>query len=42
MRKDIAFAPVDRAFGRDMDRAIALVHTDELIALAKKTVPTLA
>ena len=42
VRKDVAFAPVDRAFGRDMERAIALVHTDELVALVRKVVPSLA
>jgi len=41
-RKDIAFAPVDRAFGVDMEKAIALARTDELVALAKKQAPALA
>ncbi len=36
VRKDIDFAPVDRAFGKDLERAIALVGDDTLIKVAKK------
>lgn len=42
VRKDIDFAPVDRAFGKDLSRALTLVSTDELVELAKKNVPALA
>jgi histidine ammonia-lyase len=42
VRKDIAFAPVDRAFGQDMQKAIALARTDELLQLARRHAPELA
>jgi histidine ammonia-lyase len=42
VRRDVGFAPVDRAFGRDMEKAIALVRTDELVTLAKRQAPTLS
>jgi histidine ammonia-lyase len=41
VRKDIDFAPVDRAFGRDLEQAIALVGDDTLVLEAKKLAPTL-
>jgi histidine ammonia-lyase len=34
VRREIPFAPVDRAFGRDLDRAIGLVQGDALLKAA--------
>jgi len=34
LRKQVPFAPVDRAFGRDLDKAIALTQGDDLLAAA--------
>ena len=34
VRRQIAFAPVDRAFGKDLEKAIGLVMTDELLVAA--------
>jgi hypothetical protein len=31
VRREIPFAPVDRAFGRDLERAIALAQSDALL-----------
>jgi histidine ammonia-lyase len=42
VRKDIDYAPVDRAFGKDLERALALVADDTLVAIARAVVPSLA
>lgn len=36
VRRDIDFAPVDRAFGKDLERALALVQDDTLIRVARQ------
>jgi histidine ammonia-lyase len=38
VRQSIAFAPVDRAFGKDLEKAIALVGTDNLLTAAARYV----
>jgi histidine ammonia-lyase len=35
LRRQVPFAPVDRPFGRDLDKAIALAQGDELIDAAR-------
>jgi histidine ammonia-lyase len=38
VRQSLAFAPVDRAFGKDLDKAIALVSNDGLLTAAARYV----